>query len=74
MVEVLQIPHGATIYFQKQDLTRGECLLHWREVIFKLEKLDNNLASALATALQSRQEFLLRKEAFLAAVWVSSVC
>ena len=66
MVEVLQIPHAATVYFQNQDLTPG--------VMFKLEKLDNNLASALATALQSRQEFLLRKEAFLAAVWVSSVC
>ena len=74
MVEVLQIPHAATIYFQKQDLTPGECLLHWREVMFKLEKLENNLASALATALQSRQEFLLRQEAFLAAVWVTSVC
>ena len=46
MVEVLQIPHAATVYFQKQDLTPG--------VMFKLEKLDNNLASALATALQSR--------------------
>ena len=74
MVEVLQIPRAAAIYFQKQDLTPGECLLHWREVMFKLEKLDNNLASALATALQSRQEFLLRQAAFLAAVWVSSVC
>ena len=42
--------------------------------MFKLEKLENNLASALATALQSRQEFLLRREAFLAAVWVTSVC
>ena len=51
MVEVLQISHAATIYFQKQDLTPGECLLHWREVMFKLEKLDNNLASALATAM-----------------------
>ena len=74
MVEVLQIPHAATIYFQKQDLTPGECLLHWREVMPKLEKLDNNLASALVTALQSHQEFLLQKKAFLAAVWVSSVC
>ena len=42
--------------------------------MFKLEKLDNNLASAIATALQLRQEFLLRKETFLAAVCVSSVC
>ena len=42
-------------------------------VMFELEKLDNNLASALATTLQSRQEFL-RKEAVLTAVWVSSVC
>ena len=42
--------------------------------MFKLEKLNNNLTSAFATALQSRQEFLLRQEAFLAAVWVSSVC
>ena len=74
MVEVLQIPHAATIYFQKQDLTPGECLLHWRKVMFKLEKLENNLASALATTLQSRQEFLLWKEAFLAAIWVSNVC
>ena len=71
MVEVLQISHAATIYFQKQDITPGEC---WREVTFKLEKLDNNLASALATTLQSRQEFFFRKEAFLAAVCVSSVC
>ena len=37
MVEVLQIPHAAAIYFQKQDLTPGECLLHWREVMLKLE-------------------------------------
>ena len=74
MVQVLQMPHAATIYFKKQDFTPGECLLHWREVMFKLEKLDNNFASVLATALQSRQELLLRKEAFLAAVWVSSVC
>ena len=36
--------------------------------MFKFEKLYNNLISALAIALQSRQEFLLRKEAFLAAV------
>ena len=74
MVEVLQIPHAATICFQKQDLTPGECLLHWREVMFKLEELDNNLAYALATTLQSCQEFLLRKEAFLVTVSVSSVC
>ena len=74
MVKVLQILQAATIYFQKQDLTLGECLLHRKEVMFKLEKLNNNLASALATALQSRQEFLLRKEAFLAVVWVNSVC
>ena len=74
IVEVLQIPHAATICFQKQDLTPGECQLHWGEVMFKFEKPDNNLASALATALQLRQEFLLRKKAFLAAVWVSSYC
>ena len=74
MVKVLQIPHAATIYFQKQNFTPGECLLQWREVLIKLEKLNKNLAFALATTLQSRQEFLLRKEAFLAAVWVSSVC
>ena len=74
MVEILQIPHAATICFQKQDLTPGECLLHWREVMFKLEELDNNLAYALATTLQSCQEFLLRKEAFLVTVSVSSVC
>ena len=65
MVEVLQIPHAATIYFRKQDLTPGECLLHWREVVCKLEKLDNNLASTLATALQSRQELLLPERGFL---------
>ena len=41
--------------------------------MFKLEKLYNNLVSALVIALQSRQEFLLRKEAFLAVVWASCV-
>ena len=41
--------------------------------MFKLEKLDNNFASALATALQLRQEFLLQKEAFLAAIWAKVV-
>ena len=73
MVKVLQILQAASIYFQKQDLTPGECLLHWRKVMFELEKLDKNLASALATALQSRQEFFLQKEAFSAAVWVSGL-
>ena len=38
MFEVLQILHTATIYFQKQDLTPGERLLHWREVIFNPRK------------------------------------
>ena len=61
IAEVLQIQHAAIIYFQKQDLTLGECLLHWREIMFKLEKLDNIFASALATALQSRQEFCCGK-------------
>ena len=42
MVKVLQILQVATIYFQKQDLTPGECLLHWRKVMFKLETLDKN--------------------------------
>ena len=41
--------------------------------MLKLEKLNNNLASGLATALQSHQEFLLPQQAFLAAVWVSIV-
>ena len=68
MVEVLQIPYAATIYFQKQDLTPEKCLLHWREVMSILEKLDNNLASPLVTALQSHREFLLWKKAFSAAV------
>ena len=31
MVKVLQIPHVATIYFQKQDLNPGECLLYWEK-------------------------------------------
>ena len=31
MVEVLQMPHAATIYFRKQYPTPGECLLHWKE-------------------------------------------
>ena len=61
MVEVLQIPHAATIYFEKQDLTPAECLLHWREVMFKLEKLDNNLASALATHCNHVKSFYCGK-------------
>ena len=55
-------------------LLLGHRLLGDETVMFKLKKHDNNLAYALDTALQTRQEFLSRNEAFLAAVWVSSVC
>ena len=61
MVKVLQIPHAATIYFQKQDLTPEECLLYWREVMFKLEMLDNNLASALALPCNHAKSFYCGK-------------
>ena len=61
MVKVLQILQAATIYFQKQDLTLGECLLHRKEVMFKLEKLNNSLASALATACNHAKNFYCGK-------------
>lgn len=71
MVDILRIPYNATISLQKQDLTPGECLLHWRGVIFKLEKYDKSLASVLASSLKAREKFILSNHAFLAAVWVS---
>ena len=71
MVDVLQIPHAATISLQKQDLTPGECLLQWREVMFKLNKQDNSLSRSLHNSLLSRQQLLLDNDAFLAAIWVS---
>ena len=72
MVDVLQIPHAATISLQKQDLTPGECLLQWREVMFKLNKQDNSLSRSLHNSLLSRQQLLLDNDAFLAAIWVSA--
>ena len=61
MVKVLQIPRTATIYFQKQDLTSEECLLHWREVMFKLEKPDNNSTSALEPPCNRAKNFYCGK-------------
>ena len=72
MVDVLQIPHAAIISLQKQDLTPGECLLQWREVMFKLNKQDNSLSRSLHNSLLSRQQLLLDNDAFLAAIWVSA--
>ena len=60
--------------FSKTRSHSGRMPASLEKVMFKLEKLDNNLASALATALQSREELLVRKEAFLTAVWISGVC
>ena len=70
MEQVVEIPHEATIYLQKQCLTPGECLLHSRKVIFNLEKLGKSLTSALATSLKAQQLYLLRNKAFIAAVYV----
>ena len=72
MVDVLQIPHAATISLQKQDLTPGECLLQWKEVMFKLNKLANSLSRSLHNSLLSRQQLLLDNDAFLATIWVSA--
>ena len=33
--------YRATVLFKEQDLTLGECLLHWREIIFNFGKLTN---------------------------------
>jgi hypothetical protein len=50
LVSVLEIPHKATISLQKEKLTPGECLMEWREVVFKLEKLGGVWAHDIAGA------------------------
>lgn len=73
MVETLKCPHAATIALQKRDLTPGECLLHWKQVVFELEKMERPLAILLSNSLKFRQKRLLMNEAFVAAVWVCLV-
>ena len=73
MVEILKCPHTATVALQKQDLTPGQCLLHWKQVVFKLEKMEKSLATLLSNSLKFRQKRLLMNEAFVAAVWVRLV-
>ena len=68
MVEILKCPHNATVALQKRDLTLGECLLHWKQVASKLDKMEKPLASLLSNSLILCQKRLLISAAFVAAV------
>ena len=70
--QILQIPHKATIALQKENLTPGECLLEWREVTFRLDKIQGTIASGIAKALKEREKKLMENDIFLAAVWIDS--
>ena len=67
LVEILKIPQKATLSLQKATLTPGECLLEWREVVFRLQKIDSNIALNLARCIESRENKLLETDVFMAA-------
>ena len=68
MVEILKCLHIATVALQKRDLIPGECLLHWKQVVFKLDKMEKSLATFLSNSVILRQKRLLMNEVFVAAM------
>ena len=67
LIELLKIPQKATISLQKATLTPGECLLEWREVVFRLKKIGSNVALNLAHCIEFREKKLLETDVFMAA-------
>ena len=64
LVSILSIPQKATIALQKENLTPGECLLEWREVVFRLEKFGGDLALKMAQCIKTREKKLLENKIF----------
>ena len=62
MVEILKCLHTATVALQKRDLILSECLLHWKQVVFELDKKEKPKSDYLIL----RQKHLLMNEDFVA--------
>ena len=62
-----------TVASQKRDLTPGEYLLHWKQVVSKLLKIQKLLTTFLSNSLNLRQKRLLMNEAFVTSVWMCLV-
>ena len=65
MVEIFNCRHTATVALLKRDLTPRECLLHWKQVVFKLNGVEKPLAILLSNFLILCQKRLLMNEAFV---------
>ena len=72
LVDILRVPYDATLQFQSENLTPGQCYLDWKQVVFKLDKIGGTIAAKMSEALKSREEALLQSEAFVAAIWIDS--
>ena len=70
LVAVLSIPKKATIAIQREDMTPGECLLEWREAVFRLQKLGGDLALEIARCIKAREQRLFESKIFEAAIWI----
>ena len=73
MVKILECPHTSSVVLRKRDLISNNYLLHWKQVVFKLDKMGKLLVTLLINPLILRQKRLLMNEAFVAAVRVCFV-
>ena len=64
LVEILRVLYDTTIALQSEKLTAGECLLEWRQVVFKLQKFGSPLTDSIIDAIQSKEATLFDSDVF----------
>lgn len=67
---LLHHPFTVTKKFQAEDLTPGEFLLAWKEIIFRLTQTGGVLAQGIVSSMKKREVLLLENTILLAAVYI----
>jgi hypothetical protein len=68
--KLLRVPFLATKNMQKANLTPGEFLKEWRNVIFQLDKIGGLIAVEILQSMRRREQSLLGNDMVLAAIYV----
>lgn len=69
-VNVLKLPYDTTIRMQREDYTPADFYADWLNLKLQLQKLTCKLATDLLTALEQRQEKLLKSPVVLSSVFL----
>lgn len=67
---LLRFPFSITKKFQAEDLTPGEFLLAWKELLYRLSQTGGLLAEGIVSSMKRREELLLGNTILLAAVYI----